>query len=69
MRNMDDLFQGRHFGREIIILRVILRMRWYPRFKPGFRDLVEMMAGRGVSLAHAAIMRWIARSVPEFEKR
>ncbi|WP_425338896.1 IS6 family transposase [Methylocapsa acidiphila] len=62
---MDDLFKGRHFDREIIILCV----RWYLRFKLSFRDLVEMMAERGVSLAHTTIMRWITRYVPEFEKR
>ena len=62
---MDDLFKGRHFDREIIILCV----RWYLRFKLSFRDLVEMMAERGLSLAHTTIMRWIRRYVPEFEKR
>jgi len=65
MLSMDDLFKGRHFDREIIILCV----RWYLRFKLSFRDLVEMMAERGISLAHTTIMRWIARYVPEFEKR
>ena len=62
---MDDLFKGRQFDREIIILCV----HWYLRFKLSFRDLVEMMAERGISLAHTTIMRWIARYVPEFEKR
>ena len=65
MLSMDDLFKGRHFDREIIILCV----RWYLRFKLSFRDLVEMMAERGISLAHTTIMRWIQRYVPEFEKR
>jgi transposase-like protein len=65
MLSMDDLFKGRHFDREIIILCV----RWYLRFKLSFRDLVEMMAERGISLSHTTIMRWIARYVPEFEKR
>ena len=44
-------------------------MRWYLRYKLSFRDLVEMMAERGLSLAHTTIMRWIQRYVPEFEKR
>jgi len=65
MLNIDDLFKGRHFDREIIILCV----RWYLRFKLSFRDLAETMAERGVSLARMTIMRWIARYVPEFEKR
>jgi transposase-like protein len=57
-------FNGRHFDREIIILCV----RGYLRFKLSFRDLVEMMAERGIPLAHTIIMRWIQRYVPEFEK-
>ena len=65
MLSVDDLFKGRHFDREIIILCV----RWYLRFKLSFRDLVEMMAERGLSLAHTTIMRWIQRYAPEFEKR
>src|ERR1700684_396691 len=62
---MDELFKGRHFDREIIVLCV----RWYLRYKLSFRDLVEMMAERGLSLAHTTIMRWIQRYAPEFEKR
>jgi transposase-like protein len=65
MLSMDDLFKDRHFEREIIILCV----RRYLRFKLSIRDLVEMMAERGISLAHTTIMRWIARYVSEFEKR
>ena len=33
------------------------------------RDLVEMMAERGLALAHTTIMRWVQRFVAEFEKR
>ena len=44
-------------------------VRWYLRYKLSFRDLVEMMAERGLSLAHTTIMRWIRRFAPEFEKR
>ena len=65
MPSIDELFKGRHFDREIIILCV----RWYLRFKLSFRDLVEMMAERGIDLAHTTIMRWIQRYVSEFEKR
>ena len=43
---VEQLFEGRHFDREVIILCV----RWYLRFKLSLRDLVEMMAERGLSL-------------------
>jgi transposase-like protein len=65
LQSMDELFKGRHFEREIIVLCV----RWYLRFKLSLRDLVEMMAERGLALAHTTIMRWVQRFVPEFEKR
>jgi transposase-like protein len=55
MLNIDDLFEGRHFDREIVVLCV----RWYLRYKLSFRDLVEMMAERGLSLAHTTVIRWI----------
>lgn len=44
-------------------------MRWYLRFKLSFRDLVEMMAERGLSLAHTTIMRWVLHYAPEFDRR
>ena len=65
LKSMDELFEGRHFDREVIILCV----RWYLRYKLSLRDLVEMMAERGLSLAHTTIMRWVQRYAPEFVKR
>ena len=61
----EALFKGRQFDQEIIILCV----RWYLRYKLSTRDFVEMMAERGVVLAHTTILRWVQRYVPEFEKR
>ena len=58
------LFKGRHFDQEIIVLCI----RWYLSFKLSSRDLVRMMAERGVVLAHTTILRWVQRYVPEFEK-
>jgi hypothetical protein len=39
-----DLFKGRHFNWEVIVLCV----RWYLGFKLSSRDLVQMMAERGI---------------------
>jgi hypothetical protein len=64
-KSIEELFVSRHFDREIIILCV----RWYLRYKPSSRDLVEMMAERGLSLAHTTILRWVQRYAPEFVKR
>jgi hypothetical protein len=65
LKSVEELFKGRHFDRGIVILCV----RWYLRFKLSLRDLVEMMAERGLSMAHTTIMRWVQRYAPEFEKR
>ena len=40
----------------------------YLRYKLSLRDLVEMMAERGLLLAHTTIMRWVKRFTPEFVK-
>jgi transposase-like protein len=65
LKSMENLFAGRHFERDVIILCV----RWYLRYKLSLRDLVEIMAERGLSLAHTTILRWVKRYTPEFVKR
>ena len=54
-QSTGDLFKGRHFEREIFILCV----RWYLRYTLSLRDLAEMMAERGLSVAHTTIPRWV----------
>jgi transposase-like protein len=66
LKDVEWLFNGRHFDREVIVLCV----RWYVRYKLSLRDLVEMMAERDLSLAHtpkdvpledSTILRWVKR--------
>ena len=47
---IEDLFKGRHFDRQIIVLCV----SWYTSFKLSLRDLVIMMADRGISVQRRA---------------
>jgi transposase-like protein len=47
LKDLEWLFNDRHFDREVIVLCV----RWYVRYKLSLRDLVEMMAERDLSLA------------------
>jgi transposase-like protein len=56
----QELFKGRRFDQEIIVLCV----RWYLTFKLSSRDLVQMMAERGVTLTHTTNLRWVQRYVP-----
>ena len=62
---LEELFKGRHFNQEIVVLCV----RWYLSFKLSYRDLVAMMSERGIDLAHTTILRWVQHYSPEFEKR
>jgi transposase-like protein len=48
---MEDLFKGRHFDGQIIILCVA----WYTSFTLSLRDLVIMMADRGISMTHTTM--------------
>ncbi|MGG2014833.1 IS6 family transposase [Bacillus sp. S10(2024)] len=61
----EKLFKWKHYQQDIILLTV----RWYLRYNLSFRDLVEMMEERGLSLAHTTIMRWVHQYGPELDKR
>ena len=52
---VEELFAGRHFDAEIVVLCV----RWYLSFKLSYRDLVSIMGERGIGLAHTTILRWV----------
>ena len=49
----DPIYRNRGFSSEIIELCV----RWYVTYRLSYRDLVEMMAERGVRVAHSTILR------------
>jgi transposase-like protein len=55
---VEALFKGRHFDGQIIILCV----SWYTSLKLSLRDLVIMMADRGITLMHTTILRWVQLS-------
>lgn len=48
---------------------ILLTVRWYLRYNLSFRNLVEMMEERGLSIAHTTIMRWVHQYGPELDKR
>ena len=59
----DPIYRGRRFSHEIIELCV----RWYITYRLSYRDLVAMVAERGIAVSHTTIMRWVLRYVPEYE--
>lgn len=48
-------FKGRQFNQAIIMVAV----GYYCRFNLSYRDLVEILCDRGVSVHHTTIMRWV----------
>jgi transposase-like protein len=60
-----NIFKWKHYQLDIILLTV----RWYLRYNLSFRDLVEMMEKRELSLAHTTSMRWVQQYGPELDKR
>lgn len=61
----DPIYRHRQFPSEVIETCV----RWYITYRLSYRDLVAMMAERGIVVSHTTIMRWVLRYVPEFERR
>jgi transposase-like protein len=61
----DPIYRRRRFDPATIELCV----RWYLTYRLSYRDLVQMMAERSVTVSHSTILRWVQRYVPEFEKR
>ena len=47
--------KGRHFEREIVLWGV----RWYVAYPISYRQLEEMMEGRGVEVDHSSLNRWV----------
>ncbi|EJQ15812.1 hypothetical protein IE5_05322 [Bacillus cereus BAG3X2-2] len=56
------------YSNESIISLILLTVRWYLRYNLSFRDLVEMMEERGLSISDTTIMRWIHQYGPELDK-
>ncbi|KQB22468.1 transposase [Bacillus thuringiensis] len=61
----ENIFKWKHYQADMILWTV----RWYLRYNLSFRDLVEMMEERGLSLSHTTIMRWVHQYGPELNER
>ncbi len=60
-----NIFMWKHFEKEIILLCV----RWYLKYPLSYRNLIEMMCERGISVSHTTIMRWVHQYSPIIEER
>ena len=59
----ENLFKWKHYQPDMILLTV----RWYLRYNLSFRDLVEMLEERGLSISHTTIMRWNHKAAEHFD--
>jgi IS6 family transposase len=60
-----NLFKGRHYSGEIILLAV----RWYLRYPLAYQHVAEMLAERGLAVDASCIWRWVQAYAPELNKR
>ena len=50
-------FAGFRFLHDVIVVAV----RWYLRFGLSYRDVEELLTGRGVEVDHATVYQWVLR--------
>ena len=53
----DPIYRRRRYSSDVIELCV----RWYITYRLSYRDLVAMMAERGVAVSHTTILRWVLK--------
>jgi len=53
-------FAGFRFPPDVIVTAV----RWYLRYALSYRDVEELLAGRGITVDHVTVFRWVQRFTP-----
>jgi hypothetical protein len=56
--------KGSHFEWDVILWDV----RWYVAYPVSYRQLEEMMEGRGVEVDHSTLNRWVLKYAPLLEQ-
>jgi transposase, IS6 family len=59
------MFKWKHFQSDIILLCV----PWYLKYPLSYRNLVEMLSERGLSVSHTTIMRWVIQYSPILDQQ
>jgi len=62
---MGNIFKWYHYEKEIIILGV----RWYCKYSLSYRNLVEILSERGLSVHASTIYRWVVKFAPIIAER
>lgn len=53
-------FAGFRFPAEVMVVAV----RWYLRYALSYRDVEELLVGRGIEVDHVTVYRWVQRFTP-----
>jgi hypothetical protein len=53
-------FKGAHYPKDVIVHAVF----FYVRYAVSYRDLEEILAGRGIEVDHATLNRWVVKYSP-----
>jgi IS6 family transposase len=61
VHRVTSVFAGFRFPLEVISLAV----RWSLRYGLSYRDVEELLAGRGITVDHVTVYRWVQRFTPE----
>lgn len=56
-------WKGRHFQKDIILVAV----GYYFRFSLSYRDIVEILRDRGITVHHTTVMHWVHHYGPLFK--
>ena len=65
LKPIEKPFHWKHYEGQIILLNV----RWYCSYGLSYRNLVEIMAERGLNVVHTTIMRWVHEYAPQIDKK
>ena len=57
-------FKGRHFQQAMILQSI----RWYLAYSLSYRDIQEIMMGRGFDVYDSTIQRWVVHFSPVLRK-
>ncbi|KEO58344.1 hypothetical protein DT23_16485 [Thioclava indica] len=60
-----NAFKGAQFPKSVILHAVF----FYVRYAVSYRDLEEILAGRGVAVEHATLNRWVVKYAPSISAR
>ncbi len=58
-------FKWRHFEKTIILMAV----RWYVAYPLSYRNVMELLAERGVDVNHSTIYRWVIKYTTQLENK